>query len=333
MAKKSIKPLKYKPGSERAPQKPDHILNFIVSEADEQAVASQAATPAEGAEQAQAAEATLLPMLLHLCADRKRTTVKDWLRLGQIMFNGAVVTQFNLAVHAGDNIAINTSRQWQVFNNPRLKIVYEDDDIIVVEKGYGLLSMGNERVTTGTAYSLLKDYVKRKDPRNKIFIVHRLDQHTSGLMMFAKTEEAKVAMQHNWNNMVIDRRYAAIVEGRPEEAEGEVRSLLAENTEHIMYVTDDPEKGKLAVTRWRAVRSRNGYTLLEVSLDTGRKNQIRAHMAQMGHPIAGDRKYGATSSPIQRLALHAQTLRFVHPVTRRDMNFTSPLPASFGRLV
>lgn len=333
MVNRKIKPLKYKPGSEKAPQKPDYILNFIVSDADEQAVTPQPAEEAEKETAEKTSGATLLPMLLHLCADRKRTTVKDWLRLGQIMLNGAVVTQFNLPVRSGDRIDINTSRQWQIFHNPRLKIVYEDDDIIVVEKGYGLLSMGNDRVKTGTAYSLLKDYVKRKDPRNKIFIVHRLDQHTSGLMMFAKTEEAKTAMQHNWNNMVIDRRYAAIVEGRPEEQEGEVRSLLAENTEHVMYVTDDPEKGKLAVTRWRAVRSRNGYTLLEVSLDTGRKNQIRAHMSQMGHPIAGDRKYGATGSPIQRLALHAQTLRFVHPITRRDMNFTSPLPASFGRLV
>ena len=310
---KPRKQLAHKPGAEGAPFRPDVIERVAVAAGPE--------------------PVRLLDALFAAMPQRKRLTVKDFLKHGQVMVDGTVVTQFDRPVTAASDIRVNISRQWQTFSNPRLKIVYEDDDILVVNKGYGLLSVSTDRVHNGTAYSLLRDYLKRKDPRNKIFIVHRLDQHTSGLMMFAKTEEAKTAMQHNWNNMVIDRRYAAIVEGRPEEQEGEVRSLLAENTEHVMYVTDDPEKGKLAVTRWRAVRSRNGYTLLEVSLDTGRKNQIRAHMSQMGHPIAGDRKYGATGSPIQRLALHAQTLRFVHPITRRDMNFTSPLPASFGRLV
>ncbi len=325
---KTRKPLLYKPGSERAPRKPDIILNFTADEA----LIRQSRTDGDASADTDDA-AALLPVLMTLCPDRKRTTVKDWLKLGQIMLNGAVVTQFNAEVRPGDRIDINTSRQWQVFSNPRLRIVYEDDDIIVVDKGYGLLSMGNDRVKTGTAYSLLKDYVKRKAPRNKIFIVHRLDQHTSGLMMFAKNIEAKNAMQHNWNNMVIDRRYAAIVEGRPEQNEGEVRSLLAENSEHVVYSTDDPATGKLAITRWKALKSRNGYTLMDISLDTGRKNQIRVHMAEMGHPIAGDTKYGARTSPLHRLGLHARTLRFIHPVTRRDMNFSLPLPASFTKLV
>lgn len=311
---KSRKTLMQKPGAERSPRQPDIILNFV----------APADTPAD---------AILLPTLLSLMPDRKRSTVKDYLRLGQVMLDGQVVTQFNLPVAPGAHIDVNTSRQWQVFTHPRLRIVYEDDDIIVADKGYGLLSMGNDRVKEGTAYSLLRDYLKRKDPRNKIFIVHRLDQHTSGLMMFAKTPEAKDAMQHNWNNMVLDRRYAAIVEGRPEEEEGVIRSYLAENSQHIVFSTDNPAEGKLAVTNWKAVRSRNGYTLLDVSLDTGRKNQIRVHLAEMGHPIAGDRKYGAKSSPLHRLALHARTLRFVHPRTHADMNFSLPLPSSFTRLV
>lgn len=333
---KPRKPLEFKPGSERAPRRPDIILNF---EPDEALIAAVKAEKPELSEKLESSEGSdglsspLLRTVQALCPDRKRTTVKDWLRLGQIMLNGAVSTQFDAPVRPGDRIAVNTSRQWQVFSNPRLRIVYEDDDIIVVDKGYGLLSMGNERVKDGTAYSLLKDYVKRKDPGNKIFIVHRLDQHTSGLMMFAKSVEAKNAMQHNWNNMVIDRRYAAIVEGRPEKEEGEVRSFLAENSEHVMYSTDSPDEGKLAITRWKALKSRNGYTLMDVSLDTGRKNQIRVHMAQLGHPIAGDSKYGAKTSPIHRLALHARTLRFIHPMTRRDMNFSIPLPSSFTKLV
>ena len=193
--------------------------------------------------------------------------------------------------------------------------------------------MGNEKIKDGTAYSILKDYLKEKDPRNKIFIIHRLDRDTSGLMMFAKTIEAKEAMQHNWNNMVLERTYLAVVEGKVEEESGTVKSYLAENSQMEVYSTDDPEKGQLAVTRWKKLASGNGYTLMEVSLDTGRKNQIRVHMKDIEHPIAGDRKYGAKSSPIHRLALHAQTLRFVHPVTRRDMRFETPIPTSFEKMI
>ncbi len=175
--------------------------------------------------------------------------------------------------------------------------------------------------------------MKWADPRNKIFIVHRLDRDTSGLMVFAKTQEAKERLQHNWNNMVLSRTYLAVVEGQPEPAEGVVKSYLAENSQFEVYSTENPEEGKLAVTRYTTLRSRGKYSLLEVSLDTGRKNQIRVHMKDLGCPISGDRKYGADSSPIHRLALHARTLRFIHPITRRDMNFTTPIPASFASMV
>ena len=194
--------------------------------------------------------------------------------------------------------------------------------------------MGTDKIKDGTAYSLLRDYVKRKDPRNKLFIVHRLDRDTSGLMMFAKTMAAKETMQHNWNNMVLERRYVAVVTNGPlEPAEGEIRSYLAENSAHEVYSTDDPSKGQLAVTYYKTIRSRGLYSMVELSLATGRKNQIRVHMKDAGHPISGDRRYGSGPSPIHRLALHAQTLRFVHPVTRRDMNFTCPLPPGFSKLV
>lgn len=306
--------LPHKPGAGRTPLRPDIIETYTVGEET-------------------APETALLQALLAWMSDRKPTTVKQFLKHRQVKVNDTVTTRFDRPLLPGDTVSVNTSREWQEFSNNRLQIVYEDDHIIVANKGYGLLSVGTDKIKEGTAYSLLREYLKRKDPRNKLFIVHRLDQHTSGLMMFAKTIEAKEAMQHNWNNMVIDRRYAAIVEGRVEEPEGTVRSYLAENSGHQMYSTDDPAQGKLAVTRWQAVKSRNGYTLMDITLDTGRKNQIRVHMKDLGHPIAGDRRYGAVTSPIHRLALHARTLRFVHPVTRADMNFTIPLPASFTRLV
>lgn len=299
-----------KPGAERNRFKPDVIETYPVREASR-----------------------LLDFLIASMPERKRTAIKNLLSHNQIAVNGQPVTQFDTELKPGDEVKANLTREFRVFYNRRLKIVYEDDDIIVVNKGYGLLSMGTDKIKEGTAYSILRDYLKWKDPRNKLFIVHRLDRDTSGLMVFAKSEEAKNRLQHNWNNMVISRKYLAVVEGKPEPEEGVVRSYLAENSRFEVYSTDKPEEGQLAITRYKTLRSRNGYSLMEVSLDTGRKNQIRVHMKDLGHPIAGDRRYGAKSSPIHRMALHAQTLRFVHPMTRKDMNFLTPVPASFAKMV
>lgn len=299
-----------KPGAERNRFKPDVIETYPVREASR-----------------------LLDFLIASMPERKRTAIKNLLSHNQIAVNGQPVTQFDTELKLGDEVKANLTREFRVFYNRRLKIVYEDDDIIVVNKGYGLLSMGTDKIKEGTAYSILRDYLKWKDPRNKLFIVHRLDRDTSGLMVFAKSEEAKNRLQHNWNNMVISRKYLAVVEGKPEPEEGVVRSYLAENSRFEVYSTDKPEEGQLAITRYKTLRSRNGYSLMEVSLDTGRKNQIRVHMKDLGHPIAGDRRYGAKSSPIHRMALHAQTLRFVHPMTRKDMNFSTPVPASFAKMV
>lgn len=304
------KPYNTKPGSERNNFKPDVIETYHVNE-----------------------ETPLLEFLIASMPQRKRTMVKNLLAHNQVAINGIPTTQFDTPLNPGDEVKVNLSREFRLFYNRRVKLVYEDDDIIVINKGYGLLSMGTDKIKDGTAYSILRDYLKWKDPRNKLFIVHRLDRDTSGLMVFAKSIEAKERLQHNWNNMVISRKYLAVVEGTPEPAEGEVRSYLAENSKFEVYSTNNPEEGQLAVTRYKTLRSRNGYSLMEVSLDTGRKNQIRVHMKDLGHPIIGDRRYGAKSSPIHRMALHAQTLRFVHPITRKDMNFSTPVPSSFAKLV
>lgn len=309
-----------KPGAERKQFTPDNIITLDVPAAD-------ASQTADGE------PLTLLPFLFESFPDAKRTTVKDYLKYRQVMVDGRVTTKFDTPLAPGAQVRVNTSREFQTFRNPRLRIVHEDDDIIVVDKGYGLLSMASDAKKEGTAYSLLRDYVKRVDPRNKLFIVHRLDQQTSGLMIFAKSEQAKNALQHNWNNMVLDRTYVAVVEGRLDPEEGTVSSYLAENARHEVYSTDDPAKGKLAVTRYRTIRYGHGHTMVELSLDTGRKNQIRVHMKDLGHPIAGDKRYGARPTPIHRMALHARTLRFIHPITRKDMNFTSPVPSSFLQLL
>ncbi len=271
-------------------------------------------------------------LMEHLSAsmpDRKRTFIKQLLSHNQVAVNGRPESQFDLELQPSDSVKVNFTHEFKVFNNRRLKIVYEDDDIIVVEKGYGLLSMGNDKKPDNTAYSILRDYVKWTNPLNKIFIVHRLDRDTSGLMMFAKSMEAKEKMQHNWNNMVLNRVYVAVVEGEPAEKEGTVKSYLVENSRYEVYSTDDPKKGQLAVTRYRTIQTNGKYSLLELELDTGRKNQIRVHMHDLDHPISGDTKYGAEKSPLHRLALHAKTLRFIHPITRQIMDFSSRVPGGF----
>ncbi len=299
-----------KPGAERNRFQTDSIQNFAVE-----------------------APAPLLEFLYAAMPERKKTAVKSLLKYGHVMTAGEVVRQFDHPLTPGMTVSVNFTRPFVVFYNRRVKLVYEDDDIIVINKGYGLLSMGNDKIKDGTAYSIIREYIKTKDPRNKLFIVHRLDQHTSGLMVFAKSIEAKEALQHNWNNMVLRRQYVCVVEGKVLQPQGEVRGLLAENSQHIVYVTDDPRVGKPALTRYSVVKSANGYTLLEVELETGRKNQIRVHMKELGHPIVGDRKYGAKTSPINRLALHAMTLRFVHPITKKLMDFSTPVPNSFQSMV
>ncbi len=260
--------------------------------------------------------------------------VNGLLHRGQVKLRGEVTTQFDAPVNEGDAVAINFTRPYTVLRHPRLQLVYEDDYVVVVNKGYGLLSVsrGAAKPET-TAYNIVKNYLKECDSRQKVFIVHRLDRDTSGLMMFAKTPEAKEAMQHNWNNMVLERKYVAVVEGNVENDEGVIRSYLGETSAHEVFSTQDPQQGKLAVTRYKVLARGQGRSLVEYSLDTGRKNQIRVHSRELGHPIVGDRRYGASQSPIGRLCLHARTLRFVHPQSRNDMNFQLPVPAKFLKLV
>lgn len=299
-----------KPGAERRRWRPDSIFIWRNEE-----------------------ETTLLQCLEQKLSDHKRSSLKAMMKYGQVAVNGVPTSQFDVTVQPGDEMSVNFTRPFVTFSHPRIRLVYEDDDIIVVHKGSGILSVGTDNRSDGTAYSIVRNYLKNKDPHLKLFIIHRLDRDTSGLMMFAKNIEAKEAMQHNWNNMVLSRTYVAVVEGKVEEESGTVRSYLAETSQYEVYSTQNPEEGQLAITRYKRLDCRHGYSLMELSLDTGRKNQIRVHMKDLGHPIVGDRKYGAKSSPLRRMALHARTLRFVHPVTRKDMLFETPIPSRFLSLL
>lgn len=280
-------------------------------------------------------EMQLLAFLAEKLPDHKRTALKQMLAHRQVRVAGNVVTQATRMLLPGEKVEVNLTREFREFYHRRLRIVHEDDDIIVIHKGYGLLSMADDTDRKSeTAYSILRDYLKNEHPGNKLFIVHRLDRDTSGLMLFAKSVKAKEALQHNWNNMVLERKYLCVVEGAPEPAEGVVDSYLLENSKHEVYsMPDDSKGGKRALTRYRTLGSRGQYSLVECELDTGRKNQIRVHMKQLGTPISGDKRYGGHPSPIHRMALHAQSLCFVHPATGRRMTFATPVPNSFRSLV
>ena len=271
-----------------------------------------------------------MEFLMQCRPDTKRNDVKKWLKFGQVMLAGKVTSAFDAPVEPGMEVKLNIGRPFTIFRHPRIEIVYEDDDVIVINKGYGLLSVAAQNAKKeANAYDIIRNYVKEVDPRNKLFIVHRLDRDTSGLMMFAKSAEAQEVLRHNWNNVILERLYVAVLEGNLEQENGYVKSRLAENSQFVVYSTENPEEGRVAVTHYKVLDRGNNLTLAQFSLDTGRKNQIRVHASDLGHPISGDKKYGAKKSPLHRLALHAQTLRFAHPITKKDMHFTTPIPQKF----
>ncbi|MCH5329253.1 MAG: RluA family pseudouridine synthase [Coprobacter sp.] len=279
------------------------------------------------------ADGHLLDTLLTLFADRSRSTVKSWLAHRQVAVNDTPTTRYDQPVHAGDKIKINFRVGYKEFKNSQLRIIYEDDALIVVDKVSGLLSVSTDRIKTRTAYHILSNYLKSKDPAARLFVLHRLDRDTSGLMMFAKNQRVQEIMQHAWNEMILDRRYIAVVEGQPHPAEGEITSYLCENAAYEVYSTPDKTSGgQYALTRYRVLQGNRRYSLVELQLATGRKNQIRVHLKDIGHSIAGDRKYGARTNPLRRMALHASRLRFVHPLTRHDMHFEVPPPAPFRQV-
>jgi len=216
---------------------------------------------------------------------------------------------------------------------PGLVILYEDRDILVVDKPAGMLTMASETEKVRTAYHALTDYVRKGNPKSRyrIFIVHRLDRETSGVVIFAKTGEAKKALQEGWPDAV--KTYAAVVHGRMDAKSGLAISHLVESGVHKVYSIRDTSQGKLARTAWSVAREQGKYSLLDITLLTGRKHQIRVQMADAGHPIAGDKKYGVKGDTFSRLALHARSITFAHPFSGVSMTVDSPVPSVFAQLV
>lgn len=277
---------------------------------------------------------TLIKFLKKQFTGKGSNKIKSLIEKKLISVNNETITFFNYPLEIGQVVYVSNLPKNIENNITDLKILFEDENIIVIDKKAGLLSIATSKETEKTAYSILFDYVKRKKVNSKIFIVHRLDKQTSGLMLFAKNAESKFKLQHNWRDMVIERKYSVVVEGRIESKEGTIKSWLKENKAFKMYSVKTPDiDSQEAITHYKVEKQNENYTLITANLETGRKNQIRVHFFDLGFPVVGDVKYGATHNPIKRLGLHAASIEFIHPVTNKKMLFESSIPKEFLRLV
>ena len=276
-------------------------------------------------------QAPLLEWLLaHLSMSRNK--VKDTLQGRGIKVDGKTVSQFDFLLQPGMKVAVSkTKRNQRSFKSRYVKIVYEDRWLIVVEKNIGILSMAAGHSSLNVK-SVLDDYFKKTRQKCTAHVVHRLDRDTSGLMVYAKDIDTEQILEHNWHQIVYDRRHVAVVSGEMEQDEGTIQNWLKDNKAYVTYSSPVDNGGKLAITHFHVLDRTTEHSLVEYKLETGRKNQIRVHSADMGHPVCGDTKYGNGDDPLHRLCLHAWLLCFSHPITGDPMKFETPIPTAFKQL-
>lgn len=276
-------------------------------------------------------DSTLLEFLQKALHGKSRTGLKAMLAKRLVAVDHEVITQFNHGVRPGQIVTIGKKTASQKAVLRGVTIVYDDDHLVVIDKSAGLLSVATDTGSEKTAHSIVGAHLKRLNHRSRLFIVHRLDRETSGLMMFVKQKELQVKLRQNWQESVLERSYAVVVEGSVAKDKGKVVSWLQGTDALKTYSSQTEGDGQKAITHYKVARRSEAYTLLDVELETGRKNQIRVHMQDLGHPVAGDKKYGAATDPMKRLGLHARVLKFTHPATGREMAFTSEPPKEFTR--
>lgn len=255
---------------------------------------------------------------------KKRNDIKNLLKYKNVLVNGKVETYYAYSLKIQDVVEIGKQQPLLPF-----PILYEDKEMIIIEKPCGLLSEKTNTETQKTAYQIVKNYLANK--KEKIYLVHRLDQYTSGILMFVKTQKLYEELTHHWNEYVKVRGYVAIVEGTLKKKKDTIINYLAESKTQNIYITNK-EHGKKAITHYQQIKTNGQYTMVKLYLDTGRKNQIRVHMSSLHNPIIGDQKYGAKTNPIRRLGLHAHELMFIHPLTHEEKRFVSKIPDSFDKI-
>lgn len=278
----------------------------------------------------------LLDFLSEKMGGMTKTSIKQMLGQRRVSVNGAIQTRHDVALHQGDKVVVASGRGNVELRHPKLQMVYEDDHLMVVMKRQGLLTVATRPGSTETTViSILRAYVRRQNQRNNVYVVHRLDRETSGLLVVAKSPELQEYMRTYWRQLVTERTYVALTEGEWDVPEGKITTWLTEDKRNaVVYSSPVDDGGQMAVTNYKVLRTVSPlpYSLVELHLETGRTNQIRVHMASKGHPVVGDRKYGHGNefSPVDRLCLHARVLAFIHPVTEKKVRFDSPVPKEFG---
>ena len=275
--------------------------------------------------------AALLSFLRASVKGKSRNNVKSLLSRRLVAVDGVPVSQFDTPLLPGQKVSILPACAPRADALP-FPILYEDEHLIVVDKPAKLLSVANDKEKVRTAYHMVTDYVKARRVDARVFVIHRLDRDTSGVLMFARDPQTKELFQSRWNEMVARRGYLAVVEGTPRPDRNTIRSYLVETDTHLSFSGAPGPNAKEAVTSYEVKKAGGGYALLDISIETGRKNQIRVHMKEMGHPVAGDKQYGARTNPIGRLCLHANELSFTHPATGEQVTFKAKMPRDFNRV-
>lgn len=265
----------------------------------------------------------LIDILVSNLKDISKKKIKSLIKYRMVLVNKKVVTNSSIMVKKGDRVTIYFKKSNH--ENFPLHIIYEDSDVIVIDKPSGLLSISSPKEKYNTAFRLVSDYLKKTDRKAKLFVVHRLDEDTSGVLLFAKNLDIKEKLQDNWNNLVKLREYICVVEGEMPK-KGTFKTYLTMNHFQKVYSTKNKEIGKLAITNYERIKTNKKYSLLKVDIETGKRNQIRVHMSEYGHPIVGDKKYGSKDNSIGRLALHASKLKITNPKTGKIMSFEAKTP-------
>lgn len=277
-------------------------------------------------------ENTLLQeFLLNQKTDYNLKKIKAFLKYKAVTVNGVKTSKYNYELKKGDEVIIHLDQKYT--KELPFDLIYEDEDFIVINKPSGLLSVSTDDKVEKNVFKLVREYYWKKNPKGKIYVVHRLDKDTSGVLILAKNEILKNKLQDKWNELVTRRSYVAVVEGTNMKSGGTLTSYLMETKDGKVYSTNDTEQGKLAVTKYKVKKETKPYTLLAVNIETGRKNQIRVHLSELGYPIIGDKKYGSKENPIKRLGLHADVIEFIHPINKKKYKFEAVVPIKFTSLL
>ena len=274
-------------------------------------------------------EISLLEAIFEFKKDISKKSIKNFIKNNMVKVNGNITTNSSYMLNKNDIVEISYEKR--IIPNYDLDILYEDEYLIAINKPCGLLSISNDKEKIVTAYRMISDYVKSNNKKNYIFVVHRLDQDTSGVLLFCKNEKIRDKMQENWNNIVKKRGYIAIVDGKITD-NGTIHTFLMEDRRQFVYSSKNGI-GKEAITHYSSIKNNNKYSMLQVFIDTGRRNQIRVHLSEHGYPIVGDKKYRCKTNPIKRLCLHANILEFIHPVSKKIVSIKCDVPSEFRKLV